>query len=542
MQKEKSGNGLWWKRGVIYHIYVRSFADSNNDGIGDIPGIIQKLPYLTDLGIEAIWLSPVFASPDIDFGYDVSDYLDINPDFGTLDDFHQLIGEAHSRGIRVIMDLVLNHTSEQHPWFSESRSSRTNSKRDWYIWKDGREGKPPNNWMAASGGSAWKFDTATQAYYLHSFFPEQPDLNWRNPDVTDAFFGIVQYWLDLGVDGFRLDVINFIIKDKKFRNNPNFLIFPGLQQHLYTRNRGRSYKIVKKLRQLIDQYEDRMTVGEIYMNPPGNPAMAASYLGKDDNSLNLAFDFSLIFKAWNAKQYFKSITSWQQQIPQHGWPCHVLSNHDLFRNINRIPWRRNQLEKAKVAAVMLLTLRGTPFIYYGEEIGMPNSRVPRSAIKDPFGKRYWPFFSGRDKARTPMQWNGSYNAGFTQGWPWLPIDPRYKTVNVDYGRQDPESLFNVYRTLIHMRQDYPALHSGTWVPLLDGGKGVMGYFRASDNERIIVFLNYTGSVKMIRLPDHLFGEVLFSTRRPAGDIHYINGFCLRSFEAILFLESTKGIH
>ena len=263
MYKIEIENRIWWKHGVVYHIYVRSFADSNHDGIGDIPGIIGKLNYLADLGVDAIWLSPVFASPNVDFGYDVSDFNSISPDYGTMDDFIQLVNEAHNLGIRIILDIIMNHTSDQHPWFTESRSSLTNPKRDWYIWQDGKSGNLPNNWKSATGGSAWKFDPLTNQYYLHSFFEEQPDLNWRNQELSDAFFGIFQFWLDLGVDGFRLDVVNFIVKDKKFRDNPVFPMFPFLQQPVYTRNRSRSFKIVKDLRKLMDGYEDKMTVGEI---------------------------------------------------------------------------------------------------------------------------------------------------------------------------------------------------------------------------------------------------------------------------------------
>ncbi len=542
MKKTEENIRIWWKHGVIYHIYVRSFADSNQDGIGDIPGILGKLDYLSDLGIDAIWLSPVFASPNIDFGYDVSDFLTIDPDYGTNSDFQQLVNEAHARGIRVLMDLIMNHTSNQHPWFQESRSSLDNPKRDWYIWREGINDKPINNWRAATGGSAWKFDSLTGQYYLHSFFQEQPDLNWRNQELTDTFFAIIRFWLERGVDGFRLDVINLIIKDKKFRNNPHFPFFPFLQKPIYTRNRTLSHKIVRKLRRLMDQYDERMIVGEIYVMPPGNSGVAASYLGKGYNSLNLAFDFSLIFSSWNARQYFRTINKWQKEIPQGGWPCHVLSNHDLFRSIDRAPLRLNKPEKAKVAAVLMLTLRGTPFIYYGEEIGMPNSRIPRKAIRDPFGKLYWPFFSGRDKSRTPMQWDSSPYAGFSNTKPWLPIDPSHRKINVEQERNNADSLFHLYRSVITLRRSHPALHSGKWVPILNGNKGVICYLRSAEEENLIILLNFTKRKIRINLAEHLFGEVLFSTHRPIRDIFYLQEFLVLPYEATVLLDSPLSMH
>jgi alpha-glucosidase len=538
MYKIEIENRIWWKHGVVYHIYVRSFADSNHDGIGDIPGIIGKLNYLADLGVDAIWLSPVFASPNVDFGYDVSDFNSISPDYGTMDDFIQLVNEAHNLGIRIILDIIMNHTSDQHPWFTESRSSLTNPKRDWYIWQDGKSGNLPNNWKSATGGSAWKFDPLTNQYYLHSFFEEQPDLNWRNQQLSDAFFGIFQFWLDLGVDGFRLDVVNFIVKDKKFRDNPVFPMFPFLQQPVYTRNRSRSFKIVKDLRKLMDGYEDKMTVGEIYVMPPGDPEAAVSYLGKGDNSLNLAFDFSLMFKPWNAHQYINTINNYQKQIPKQGWPCHVLSNHDLFRSINRFPFTRNKTEKAKVAAVLLLTLRGTPFIYYGEEIGMPNSRIPQHAIRDSLGKRYWPFFTGRDKARTPMQWNDGLNAGFSDVKPWLPVDNSYHTTNVENESLDERSLFQVYKKMIQLRKKHPALQMGRWVPLLNGKNGVACLLRFLKDERIIILLNFTGNTIKLDLQEHLFGEVLFSTHRSTSEVKYLKGLRVLPFEATVLLDSA----
>jgi alpha-glucosidase len=526
----------WWKHGVIYHIYVRSFFDSDGDGIGDLNGLISKLDYLVDLGINAIWLSPVYDSPNFDFGYDVTDYRGINPEYGTVESFRNLLQQCHSMGIRVIMDMILNHTSLHHPWFVESRLSRFSEKRQWYIWKDGIKGGPPNNWKAAVGGSAWEYDLQTEQFYLHSFFREQPDLNWRNPEVAERLFDEMKFWLDLGVDGFRLDVINMIVKDKKFRNNPVFWGLPVLQKHKYTRNRPKSRKIVMKLRELLDGYPERTSIGEIYSLPPGNAELAASYLANGNNGLHLAFDFSLIFSSWKAADYHQRIADWDARIPKGGWPCNVLSNHDLFRSMDRFGWRRHKLEKARISAVLLMTLRGTPFIYYGEEIGMKNGKIGYQDILDPLGKKFWPAFSGRDKARTPMQWTSGENAGFSEGSPWLPVHSDYRITNVQNQKEDPDSLFSLYKTLMALRKLHPALMSGRWVSLLNGKTGVLAYSRIEETEHLIVVLNFTGSVKRVRLAEHIQGEVIFSTHRPVGDIYYMQDLKIDPYEASIFIK------
>ncbi len=311
----------WWKHGVIYQIYPRSFYDSNGDGVGDIPGIIEKLDYLEELGIDGIWISPVNISPMYDFGYDISDYYNIDPVFGTLDDFKKLVRESHKRGIRIIMDLVLNHTSHLHPWFMESRSSVDNPKRDWYIWRPGNEKKPPNNWESAFSGTAWKFDGITGEYYLHSFLEEQPDLNWENRDMKKEMFRMVRYWLDLGVDGFRLDVVNFLIKDKYFRNNPRRIISGIFRNHKYGRNRPGVHELMREFREILDSYDEKMAVGEVFNLPP-SPGMSADFLGNGTDELHLAFDFSLMYRMWNARSFYKTIRRWMKTIP--GWlglPC-----------------------------------------------------------------------------------------------------------------------------------------------------------------------------------------------------------------------------
>jgi alpha-glucosidase len=535
MKHQANEAWIWWKHGVIYHIYPRSFQDSDGDGIGDIRGIIRRLGYLKELGIDGIWISPMYKSPMVDFGYDVSDYRAIDPAFGTMEDFMELLAKAHESGIRIILDMILNHTSSQHPWFIESSSSLSNPKRNWYIWKEGTMGTLPNNWKSAVGGSAWKLDENTGQYYLHSFFEEQPDLNWRDPELHDVFFDEMKFWLDLGVDGFRLDVINLIAKDKKFRNNPVLFGIPALQKHVYTRNRKLSVTVVKKIRELLDRYDERVSIGEIYSYPPGNARIAARYLAKGTNGIHLAFDFSLIFSTWNARSYYRCIKTWYNSLPEGGWPCNVLSNHDLFRSIDRFPWRTNREEKAKVTAVLLLSLLGTPFIYYGEEIGMHNTRLSKSQIQDPLGKKYWPIFKGRDKARTPMQWNTEPNGGFTIGKPWLPLNKDSRSRNVRRQEGEPASLLNLYRSLIKLRRTSEALQKGSWVPVTNGQEGILAYFRVTETERVLVILNFTARDKTLSLPEHLYGKVLLSTHRSPEEFSYFQKMQIGPFEATICL-------
>ena len=529
---------VWWKHGVIYHIYPLSFYDSNGDGKGDIQGIIEKLDYLSELGVDAIWLSPVYTSPMIDFGYDVSNYREIDPVFGTIQDFLKLLREAHSRNIRVIMDMIMNHTSHLHPWFLESKSSRYNNpKRNWYIWQSPKNGRKPNRWNSAFGGSVWEYDKTTKQYYLHTFLKEQPDLNWWNTSMRKAFFDDIEFWLKLGVDGFRFDAINMIVKDKKFKNNPLFFEYIFNKKKLATRNQSGSYSIIKLLRKLLDKYENKVGIGEIYCMPPGNSMVSASYLGNGNDSLHLTFDFSLIFRRFNARSYFKCIENWYNQIPTKGWPSIVLSNHDLYRSINRFGTGFHKKEKAKITAVLLLTLKGTPFIYYGEEIGIKNSKIPKSEINDPVGKRFWPFYSGRDKARTPMQWNSSQNAGFTDASPWLPVNNDFSENNVELQKSENNSLFNIYKTLIGLRKKHKPLNCGEWKPLINGKNGVVAYSREFENEKIIIVLNFTSARKKINLKTDEELKILFSTHRKNTDKIQLENLQILPFEATL-IEST----
>jgi alpha-glucosidase len=495
---------LWWRDGVIYQIYPRSFADSNGDGIGDLRGVLSHLDHLRDLGIDAIWFSPICRSPMKDFGYDVSDYRDIDPVFGTLADFDALLREAHARGIRIVMDMVMNHSSDEHPWFVESRSSQDNPKRDWYIWRPpsalppragGAGGGRPNNWASAFGGSAWTFDEKTGQYYLHLFLPGQPDLNWRNPEVKQAIFDACRFWLDRGVDGFRLDVAHFLVKHPDLPDNPPRLGLRGWdrQQHFYHTNLPETHAIWKEFRKLLDQYPERMAVGEVGLDG------AEGYYGNGNDELHLAFNFSLLGLPWNPRAIQRAIVEWESRLPAGAQPCWVLSNHDNPRHISR--WGSGPLgdARAKVAAALLLTLRGTPFMYYGEEIGMRQVRIPRDEIVDPPGKRYWPPYGGRDGCRTPMQWDASPTAGFGSGKPWLRLDRDVDRINVQSEWADPDSLLNYYRRLLALRRAKPALRRGSYRALIERPVDAMAYVREHEGQTIAVCLNFASHLAKVDL-------------------------------------------
>ena len=527
---------IWWKSGVIYQIYPRSFHDSNGDGIGDLKGITMKLDYLAWLGIDAIWLSPVNISPMYDFGYDISDYYDIDPCYGTLNDFTELIEEAHKLGIKIIMDLVVNHTSHMHKWFVESRSSKDNRKRDWYIWNECKNGKAPNRWKSAFGGSAWEFDHQTGEYYLHSFLKEQPDLNWRNPEMRKSIYKMMRFWMNKGVDGFRLDVVNWFVKDEKLRNNP-FTIKPfDPEKHKYDRNRPEVHEYIRELRAVTDEYENRMTVGEVFVLPPGNPALAASFLGNGNNELHLTFDFSIIYRIWSARSFYNVIKKWYKSIPIGAWPCNVLSNHDQPRGRSRYMGGVNSENRARVAAVFLLTIKGTPFLYYGEELGMKNARLGRNDIVDPLGKRYWPVYRGRDCARTPMLWNTRQNAGFSTAKPWLPVDSDYKKNNVRSQAGDRYSILNLYRSLLHLRRKHKALSTGDFIPVIKGMNGVVAYFRVYDREKFFVALNFSVNEKKIHAGESGQWKVMFSTHRTDFEHFTSLSMILSPYEATVIMR------
>jgi len=537
------GQGLaWWQKGVIYQIAVASFSDSDGDGVGDLRGIINNLDYINDgsphsLGADAIWLTPINASPMLDFGYDVSDYLSINPRFGSMDDFLELLEKCHERGIKVIMDMVLNHTSSEHPWFVESRSSRDNPRRDWYVWRDGKApGKRPNGWLAVVEGSAWEYDDDTRQFFYHAFLPFQPDLNWRNPEVREALFGAVRFWLDKGVDGFRLDLINFLYEDVLLRDNPRkFGLRPyDWQVHLYDRSQPESLEAAKELRRIADGYGGRMLMGEVYTDTPED---AVAYLGDGTDALHLSFYLDFAERKWKAEGFRASVDWLEEHLPAAGWPCYYLNNHDLPRTYTRIGKGGDAAARAKVAAAMMLTLRGTPILYYGEEIGMPMSKVPRKMMDDPIGKKFWPIPVGRDGTRTPMQWNGDRNAGFSGGEPWLPVDPSYVERNVARQDSDPASLLNWYRRLIWMRRGRPSLLLGSYREIEGVPKGVFAYVREYGKERTVIFLNFTShntavDLHAAELRAKKF-EVLLSTHREGGREMDPDGLKLAPDEALL---------
>jgi alpha-glucosidase len=503
----------WWKDGVIYQIYPCSFADSNGDGVGDLQGIITHLDYLEELGVDAIWLSPVYPSPMVDFGYDVSDYCGIDPLFGSLDDFDILIREAHSRKIRVIMDLVLNHSSDQHPWFLESRSSSDNPYSDWYIWRDGKPGgKRPNNWSSWFGGWAWEYDEGRGQYYYHMFGKLQPELNWRNPQLREAMMEIFRFWMDRCVDGFRLDVFNQYFKDARFRDNPQKL---GLrkfdrQTHIYDTDQPEMKGAVEEIRQVTDAYPERYVVGESFLVGPEG---AAKYMG--DGKLHAAFNFELLNCPWDAGRMQAALQRWENALGEDAWPTLVLNNHDNKRSSSRYRTGEND-DRNKAAAVLLLTARGTPYLYYGEEIGMRNIHVPYSQIQDPPGKRYFPLFPTRDACRSPMQWDNSPQSGFSSSAPWMTVHPDFPYRNAAAQRDDPESLYNVYRKLIALRKEHKALQEGLYMPLTFEPKTLMAYLRQTKDEMILVAINFGRKPVRLFLGSDLAGKtwnLLLSTRR-----------------------------
>jgi alpha-glucosidase len=479
----------WWQHAVFYEIYPRSFADSNGDGIGDLKGITGRLEYLKALGIDAIWLTPCYPSPQVDFGYDVSDYQNIDPMYGTLKDFDNLAKEARKRKIRIIMDFVLNHTSDQHKWFQASRSSRTSPFRDWYVWRDGKgPGQPPNNWISLFGGSAWKLDPATGQYYYHMFYPEQPDLNWRNPAVKQAMFDITRWWYKRGVAGFRLDAVNTLFEDPQLRDNPELgeknAYGDTEQKTVYNSDLPQVHTILQELRQVADE-NDAVLIGETWTE---DAEQLRAYYGPSHNELQLPMDFMFtMINKLSPPDFRKQIAGAEAS---GGWPVYVISNHDIRRSYDRYGDGKNNDAIAKLLASLYLTLRGTPIMYYGEEIGMENNDPARiQDVQDPIGKKGWPEEKGRDGERTPMQWNASPNAGFTPGRPWLPVPASYKTRNVESELADPNSILNFYKKLLALRRKSPALLDGKYVPLNQQDPHVLAYLRQSASGSVLVVLN-----------------------------------------------------
>ena len=499
----------WWQTAVIYEIYPRSFQDSDGDGIGDLAGIIQRLPYVAELGVDALWLTPIFRSPMADFGYDISDYTAIDPVFGALSEFDALLTAAHAYGLKIILDLVPNHTSDQHAWFVESRSSRDNPKRDWYLWHDpAPHGGPPNNWCSDFGGSAWQYDSTTGQYYYHAFLAKQPDLNWRNPEVRAAIYDAMRFWLRRGVDGFRIDVIWHLIKDEQFRDNPpNPGFAPDRPPHeavipLYTADRPEVHEIIREMRSVTDEFPGRLLIGEIYLPVE----RLVTYYGQDLSGLHLPFNFALLFAPWRARHLAKLIEEYEAALPPGGWPNWVLGNHDRPRIASRLSG-----EQARIAAMLLLTLRGTPTIYYGDEIGMEQLTIPPEQIRDPFEKNVPGLGVGRDGCRTPMQWDATENAGFSTGEPWLPIADTFRERNVAAQRADNGSIYNLYRRLIALRRSRPSLVLGRYRPLFVSGDLLL-FARELESERTLVALNMGQEATSVAfVAGHLAGRLLVSS-------------------------------
>jgi len=480
----------WWQKGIIYQVYPRSFADSSGDGVGDLPGVLSRLDYLQWLGVDAVWLSPIYPSPMRDFGYDISDYCDVHPLFGTLADFDALLAETHRRGMKLVLDFVPNHTSDEHPWFKESRSSRASLKRNWYIWRDPKPGGgPPNNWLSNFGGPAWTLDPATGQYYYHAFLKEQPDLNWRNPEVRRAMHDVLRFWLDRGVDGFRVDVIWHVAKDEQFRDNPRNPDYkPGQNPHheflaTYTADQPGIHDIIAEMRTVLDAYPSRMMVGEIYLPLE----RLVTYYGEGGAGVHMPFNFQLVTMKWDARQVGEAIHHYEKSLPSYGWPNWVLGNHDNPRIASRVG-----KAQARVAAMLLLTLRGAPTMYYGDEIGMHDVPIPRERVQDPFEKNVPGIGLGRDPERTPMQWDAGPNAGFAPPGqkPWLPIAEDHPVVNVAAQRDDAKSILTLTRRLISLRRSQPALSVGAYESV-DAPEDVIAYLRAdpASGTRFLVILN-----------------------------------------------------
>jgi alpha-glucosidase len=521
----------WWKTAVVYQIYPRSFQDSNRDGVGDLPGIIRRLPYLTGLGVDAVWISPIFPSPMKDFGYDICDYTGIDPLFGTMADFDSLLAACRRGGLKLILDFVPNHTSDRHPWFVESSSSRASPKRDWYLWRDpAPDGGPPNNWLSEFGGSAWTCHPSSGQYYYHAFLPEQPDLNWRNPEAVHAMHELMRFWLRKGVDGFRVDVIWQLIKDDQFRDNPiNPAYTAGMPPHekllpLYTSDLPAVHEIVKGLRRVADEFPERVLIGEIYL--PFKRLV--TYYGRDLGGLHLPFNFALLHAHWDAGTVSALIDEYEAALPEGGWPNWVLGNHDRARIATRVG-----PAQARVAAMLLLTLRGTPTIYYGDELGMPQVPIPPERVRDPFEKSVPGIGVGRDGARTPMQWDAGRFTGFSEVEPWLPISDSFRAENVETELHDSSSMFHLHRRLIAARRKSPALSRGSYRRLLAQDDCLL-YARQTGSQRILVALNFGPETISKPLPaEAATGRALVSSFADRDGEQVIGGVELRGNEGLV---------
>jgi alpha-glucosidase len=521
----------WWQRAVIYQILVQSFADESGDGRGDLPGILPHLDYLQWLGIDAIWLSPINPSPWFDSGYDVIDYFNVHPAFGTLEDFDRLMDEAHRRDIRVLLDWVPNHTSHLHPWFLESRAWPTRARRDWYIWADpAPDGSPPNNWLSVFGGSAWTLDEGSGQYYFHAFLPEQPDLNWRNREVRRALLDSMRFWLDRGVDGFRIDAIDMLVEDYYLQDNPPNPEFDPERDapdravdQKHTRDHPRTHEYVAMMRAVVEEYDDRVLIGEMYLPPE----QVVTYYGSPGRpELHLPLNLRLLWADWDADGVLSMIEAYHALLPEHGWPTWSLGNHDRSRITTRAAG-----DQARIAAMLLFTLRGTPTLYYGDEIGMKDVPVPPEQMVDPQGKLD-PARS-RDVARTPMQWNAQPNAGFSRRRPWLPVARDYQKVNVERQGEDPRSMLTLHRRLIELRRTEPALLVGAQ-SAIERKAPVVGFLRCAESKRFLILLNLWAEGFDFDFGDHAeHAHIVLSTRLDRDHVPARGSVRLRGNEGLI---------
>jgi oligo-1,6-glucosidase len=553
----------WWKEAVVYQIYPRSFYDSNGDGIGDLRGIISKLDYIKDLGVDVIWLNPVYKSPNDDNGYDISDYYNIMDEFGTLADWEELLEEMHKRGLKLIMDLVVNHTSDEHSWFIESRSSKDNEKRDYYIWRKGKDGKEPNNWRSCFSPSAWEYDEKTGEYYLHLFSKKQPDLNWENPNVRKEVYDMMTWWLDKGIDGFRMDVINMISKVEELPDAPRKNNDPYQDGGQYYLNGPRVHEFLQEMNKTVLSKYDIMTVGE---TPGVTPEEALLYVGDDREELNMVFQFELMdidagedgkwdVVPWKLTDFKRIMTKWQKELHNKGWNSLYLNNHDQPRMVSRFGNDTvYRTESAKMLATMLHTLQGTPYIYQGEEIGMTNVKFDSiDEYKDIETLNYYNetvvkrnadvqkilnaiYIKGRDNARTPMQWNNEENAGFTTGTPWIKVNPNYKEINVKQAQEDPNSILHYYKKLIQLRKQNLTIVYGNYVQILEEHPEIYSYLRCLDDDRLLVILNFSGEMPVFNLPEEIIckDKELLISNYDVDVKEELKGLKLRPYEARVY--------
>ncbi|WP_339898030.1 alpha-glucosidase [uncultured Gilvimarinus sp.] len=534
-------NSPWWRGAIIYQVYPRSLMDSNGDGVGDIAGIISKLDYIASLGVDAIWVSPFFRSPMKDFGYDISDYRDVDPLFGTLDDIDRLIAEAHQRGIKLIIDQVLSHTSDQHAWFLESRESKDNPKADWYVWADPSEdGTPPNNWLAIFGGSAWEWEPRREQYYLHNFLKSQPDLNFHNPAVRAQILSEVEFWLKRGIDGLRLDAINFCFHDQQLRNNPakpaaerkgrgfsedNPYAF---QRHIYDNTRPENIEFMQEIRGLMDRYPGTVTLGEI--SSEDSLATMAEYT-QGDKRLHMSYSFELLSDEFSAAYIRNTVETLEQGLGE-GWPCWAIGNHDVSRVLTRWGGEHGPAALAKVLNAMLFSLRGSICSYQGEELGLTEAPIEQHQLQDPYGITFWPRFKGRDGCRTPMPWSDTTHGGFSDSTPWLPVPQEHLAQAVSLQDSAADSVLNAYRRFTAWRKQQPALLWGD-IQFYDLGNDILAFTRASAEQTLLAVFNLSDTEVRIQLPSELREKV-------SGTATKGHGFTAKQFEGVLVLPAFEA--